>query len=331
LGNVDHKQRQTAPLAHFEYTICALLPRRSAAAMRALMTVLDEADAIIDRFIAADSSAAAFVAVIKMLLGKIRVAAEALVPDMQELEERRAKDERDRAQDAARKRRKRASGGCPADAEMSGGCPADAVSSRAHSSSSYLEESKIGGDGECARERARDPHKNKFVLKEIEAPAADDPEEVAAEVERAVKDSGIGLWPEKPTEGWMRSTVVPQIAARLKSAARLPPGVARQVLIEAVGVAAKSHPIGGRISSFAFFNKLDGPIERALARALADHAAAAAQLALPLPPRLKAVKGASNDLDAHYKARLAAATEAERRANVGDAPTDGKGGAERSA
>lgn len=300
--------------------------------MNTVLTAVDEAIAIIDRFIAADLSAAAFAAVIRLLLlGKVRVAAEALAPDMQELEERRAKDERERAQDAARKRRKRASGGCPPDAEMSGGCPPDAASSCARSSSSYLEESKIGGGGECARERARDPHKNKFVLKEIEAPAADDPEEVAAEVERAVKDSGIGLWPERLTEGWMRSTVVPQIAARLKSAARLPPGVARQVLIEAVGVAAKSHPIGGRISSFAFFNKPDGPIDRALASALAAHAAAAAQLALPLPPRLKAVKGASNDLDAHYKARLAAATEAERRANVGDTHADGEGGAERSA
>jgi hypothetical protein len=61
-----------------------------------LTTAIDEAIAIIDRFIAADSSAPAFAAVIKMLLGKIRAAADALAPDMQELEDFRAKVEADR-------------------------------------------------------------------------------------------------------------------------------------------------------------------------------------------------------------------------------------------
>jgi hypothetical protein len=300
--------------------------------MHAILTAIDEAIAIIDRFIAADSSAPAFAAVIKMLLGKIRSAAEALAPDVQELEERREKDRVDRDKDNAYRRKKRrekpASAGCPADVQTSAGHPADVVSSRARSSSSYLEGSKIGGGGECAR----GTHENKLILKVV-SPPADDPEKVAVEVEQTVKDSGVGRFPEKPTEGWMRSTVVLQIAARLKSAAALPAGVARRVLIEAVHVAAKNHPIGGRISSFMFFNKPEGPIERALADALEKHATATAQMALPLPPpRHPSVKGGRNELDEHYKARRAAADEeAERRASAGNTPADGVGSAGRNA
>lgn len=155
-----------------------------------------------------------------------------------------------------------------------------AVSSRACSSSSNLEESKIGGGGECARERARDTHENKLILKEASAPAAD-PEEVAAEVEQVVKRSGVGHWPERSTPGWMRSTVVPQIVALLKA------GVARNVILEAVRIAAENYTTGHPIGTFKWFLK---PIMRAHEDAQRDHAEAIAQMNLPLV--IKGGKGA---------------------------------------
>jgi hypothetical protein len=280
----------------------------------------DEAKAVIDKFAAADSSMAAIAAVAEQLIDQVAADAQALsAADRCELDARREKERVDRDNENAYRRKKRrekpASIGCPSDVQTSAGCPSDVASSRACSSSAYLEESKIGGGGECARERARDTHENKLILREV-GPPADNPEEVAAEVEQVVKRSGVGRWPEKPTPGWMRSTVIPQIATLLKA------GVARNVILEAVRVAAENYTTGSPIGTFRWFFK---PIMRA-------HAEATAQMALPLPPpRYKSVKGGRNELDAHYMARLAAADEEERRGSVGDAPVDGEGGAERSA
>jgi len=236
----------------------------------------DEAKAIIDRFAVADSSLAAIAAVAKQLIDQVAADAQALsLADRRELEEWRAKAEVERIKNNERQQRHRSRlrhGDCHGDVTVTA---SDASPARARSSSSFLESKKEGGGGVCAREGARDTDENKIILKAVDAA---DPEEVAAEVEQTVKRSGVNRWPEKPTEGWMRANVVPQIAALLRA------GVARNVILEAVRVAAESYYTGNAIGSFKYFIN---PIMRA-------HAAATAQLALPLN-NFKSVPGGTNE------------------------------------
>ena len=59
--------------------------------MSAILTTIAEALAVLDRFAAANSSAEPIVAVVKLMLGRVRAAAEALAAELEEL---RAKAER---------------------------------------------------------------------------------------------------------------------------------------------------------------------------------------------------------------------------------------------
>jgi hypothetical protein len=224
--------------------------------MHTILTAIDEAIAIIDRFIAADSSAPAFAAVIKMLLGKIRIAAEALAPDMQELEEFRAKAEATRIRNAAcQARRRAASPTCHGDEK----CHGDTVSSRARSSSSSSVESKVDDDEDA---RAR-PIENKSA------------EQAATEIEQIVRAGG--RWPDIPSTYWNHSTVVAQLDHRIRQ------GFSPQVMIDAVRIAtARATNV---IHSFAFFNKPGGAIEQA-------HAQATDEPQLFLPRSIEGGKGA---------------------------------------
>jgi hypothetical protein len=146
------------------------------------MTVA-EAKATFARVVAANSSLAAIVAIVELLFDKVGAAIEA---DQLELEKRRAEDEIARVQDAARKRIKRASGGCPADIRRAS---ADAACSRARSSSSSsLRSELIDDDDGDARERARNTDE-KMGLKVV-APAAD-PDQLASDIEQIVKEKGL--------------------------------------------------------------------------------------------------------------------------------------------
>jgi hypothetical protein len=256
-----------------------------------LIAAIHEANAIIDRFIAADSSAPAFAAVIKMLLGKILAAAEALAPDRQELEEFRAKAEATRVRNAACQARRRA--GSPASPTRHGDekCHGDTAPSRARSSS-ILEEGKIDDDDDP---RARISKKTA--------------EEVAKEAEQIVQSNG--KWPKLPSIGWNHSSVVAQIEQRLKQ------GIQPQLIIDAVLMATPRAT--NFIHSFAFFNRPGGPIESA-------HWEATAQRSLPLMRAIEGGKvapgkGASHVND-YAKRRIAEAKQAEASDEVGSAGSD---------
>jgi len=255
--------------------------------MNAVLTAIDEAIAIIDRFIAADSSAPAFAAVIKMMLARIRAAAQALTPDLEELMERREREQLEREKENAYRRKKRrdkpASAGRPSDAETSVGCPADAVSSRARSSSSYLEESKIDDDDDT---RAR-------VFKSRSAG------EIAGEIELVVK--AAGKWPRNPGSYWTRAVVVPQIEGRLTQ------GMSAELIIGAVQSAAPRSP--NTIESFQYFNRPGGAIETVFE---ATREKQAAELQLPL---MRSIVGGKASLNDSYLERRIAASKQTSQAH----------------
>lgn len=246
--------------------------------MNAILTALAEALTILDRFAAANSSAEAIVAVVKLMLGRVRTAAEALVAELEELRAK-AEVEREKAKVRMRARRSRTFANVREQV--------DATSSRAGSSSSYLEESKVDDD---------DDPRARFSKKTAE--------EVASEAEQIVKSNG--KWPELPSTGWNRSAVVAQIDQRIKQ------GVQPQLIIDAVLTAAPRAT--AVIQSFAFFNRPGGPIEQA-------HCEATAQRSLPLMRAIEGGKGTSGRGTSHgndyLKRRIAAAKQAEAPDGVG--------------
>jgi hypothetical protein len=265
-----------------------------------LIAAIHEANAIIDRFIAADSSAPAFAAVIKMLLGKVLAAAEALAPDMRELDEFRAKAEATRVRNAACQARRRA--GSPASPTRHGDekCHGDTAPSRARSSS-ILEEGKIDDvDGVCARG-------NEKISLGLARPPIDR-EDLITHIEDIVKENG--RWPLRPTEGWNRAVNV-SIIERL-----LCENVAPDVILGAVRNAVGRCPYE-KINGLNFFS---GAIARA-------HERATAQLSLSLnnSNNFRPVEGSHNgrrtSVEEQLRARLAA-----RRAEASDGdPSVGTG------
>jgi hypothetical protein len=207
----------------------------------------DEAKAILDRFVEADSSLAAIAAVAKQFIDQVAADAQALsAADKDELAERRAREQRDRENDNAYRRARRQRH--PTDVRrMSDGCPTDAVSTRARSSSSSLESKKEGGGGD-ARARAID------VISE-------EAETITNEITRILTETN-----HQYSGRWGHSAVAEQIERRFRLGQRAP------IIIDAVRKAAREAAGKTVIHSFVYFDK-------AIARA---HSQAIAEPTLPL-------------------------------------------------